>query len=73
MKRKMNHMNEPESIGKLLTVAEVAEVLAIKPATVRSWILKQQKLEVVRVGRCVRVTERSVRKLIDDNTISPAR
>jgi len=59
------------AMTSLLTVTETADRLTIKPSTVRSWILKRQKLEVVRVGRCVRITERSVQRLIDSNTIPP--
>lgn len=55
----------------LLTVNETAEQLGVKPSTIRSWILKRQKLEVVKVGRLVRITERSIEKLINDNTIPP--
>ncbi len=64
-------MKESAGIVRLLTVAQTAELLGIKEATVRSWILKREKLEIVKVGRLVRITERSVRKLIDDNTIPP--
>jgi len=56
---------------RLLTVNETAERLGVKPSTIRSWILKHEKLEVVKVGRLVRITERSIEKLIDDNTIPP--
>jgi excisionase family DNA binding protein len=58
---------------KLVTIEQAADWLHIKPATIRSWILKREKLEVVKVGRCVRITERSVQKLIDANTIPPMR
>jgi excisionase family DNA binding protein len=60
-----------EPVVRLLTVREAADRLGVKPATIRSWILKRKNLEVVKVGRCVRITERSIQKLIEDNTISP--
>jgi excisionase family DNA binding protein len=64
-------MKENPRTTRLLTVDQAAERLGVKPATIRSWILKRQKLEVVKVGRLVRITERSIEKLIDENTIPP--
>jgi excisionase family DNA binding protein len=57
--------------SKLLTVQEAAERLAIKPATIRSWILRGIHLEVVKVGRSVRITQNSIEKFIEQNTIHP--
>lgn len=59
------------SKSKLLTVQEAAERLAIKPATVRSWILRGIHLEVVKVGRSVRITESSIERFIERNTTRP--
>jgi len=56
---------------KLLTVEQTAEHLGVKPATIRSWILKREKIEVVKVGRLIRIKESSIQKLIDENTIAP--
>ena len=64
-------MKQTSTSRKLLTVDQAAECLGVKPATIRSWILRREKLEVVKVGRLVRITERSIQKLIDDNTIPP--
>jgi len=66
-------MNKDDGLlfSRLLTVREVADRLGVKPATIRAWILRREKLEIVKVGRCVRITERSVQKLIRDNTIAP--
>jgi excisionase family DNA binding protein len=54
----------------LLTVEQAAERLGVKPATIRSWILKREKIEVVKVGRLVRIKESSLHDFIDRNTIS---
>jgi excisionase family DNA binding protein len=63
---------KPHATGsRLLTVDQTAECLGVKPATIRSWILRREKLEVVKVGRLVRITERSIQKFIDENTIPP--
>jgi excisionase family DNA binding protein len=61
--------HEPKS--RLLTVEEAAERLGVKPSTIRSWILKREKLEVVKVGRLVRIKEKSIGRFIDQHTITP--
>jgi excisionase family DNA binding protein len=55
----------------LLTVAETAEALNIKIATVRAWLLRR-KLPRVNCGRAVRVPASAVAEFIERNTI-PAR
>jgi len=64
-------MKPNEGRSRLLAVEQAAERLGVKPATIRSWILRREKLEVVKVGRLVRITERSLERFIDDNTIPP--
>jgi excisionase family DNA binding protein len=64
-------MKPNEAKSKLLAVEQAADRLGVKPATIRSWILRREKLEVVKVGRLVRITESSVDRFIDDNTIPP--
>ena len=65
-------MTKPqEGRSKLLCVEQAAERLGVKPATIRSWILKRQKLEIVKVGRLVRITEKSIDDFIERNTLSP--
>jgi excisionase family DNA binding protein len=64
-------MKPNEARSRLLAIDEAAERLGVKPATIRSWILRREKLEIVKVGRLVRITEKSVDRFIDDNTIPP--
>jgi excisionase family DNA binding protein len=55
----------------LLTVAETAEALNIKAATVRAWLLRR-KLPRVSCGRAVRIPAEAIARFIEENTI-PAR
>jgi excisionase family DNA binding protein len=57
---------------KLLTVGEVAELLALKESTIRAWLLAR-RLVKVRIGRrAVRIPLNAVEKLIAEGTF-PAR
>jgi excisionase family DNA binding protein len=50
---------------KLLTGAQVAEMLSLKPVTIRQWIAKR-KLASVKVGdRAIRIPESEVTRLIE--------
>jgi excisionase family DNA binding protein len=52
---------------KLLTLQEAADRLAISLPTLRAWVWKK-KIEVVRIGRCVRIKEETLLDLINRNT-----
>ncbi len=56
---------------RLLTVPEAAATLGLKTATIRAWIW-MRKIDYVKLGRSVRLTEQTVRQLIDEGTV-PAR
>ena len=54
---------------KLLTVPEAADILRIKPKTLRDWIWKR-KIETVRNGsRYVRIDEAVVQDFINSHTV----
>jgi excisionase family DNA binding protein len=53
----------------LLRVGEVADALGLKAKTVRKWIYLG-RLEVVKIGRCVRVRRSTVDALIRKGTRS---
>ncbi len=55
----------------LLTVVEAAELLNVKTATIRSWLLRR-KLPRVSCGRCVRVPAQAIEDFVRRNTV-PAR
>lgn len=55
----------------LLLVKEASELLALKPATIRAWLLRR-KLPRVNCGRAVRIPADAIAQFIERNTI-PAR
>jgi excisionase family DNA binding protein len=56
-------------VGRLLRVEEAAELLAVKPSTIRAWLLGR-KIGRVRVGeRAVRVPLSEVDRLVAEGTI----
>jgi len=64
-------MNQPTKPTKLFGIAEGAEMLGLKPATLRDWVWRR-KIEFVRVGRCIRFREEALRAVIERGTV-PAR
>lgn len=56
---------------RLLTINEASEILAVRPATIRAWLLRR-KLPRVSCGRAVRIPAQAVAEFIERNTI-PAR
>ena len=57
--------------GRLLTVKEASNLLALREGTVRLW-LGQRRLPFVRCGRAIRIPSEAVEEFIQRNTI-PAR
>lgn len=56
---------------RLLTVAESASELGLKPGTLRAWI-SQRRIGIVRLGRAVRIPLEEIERLIAEGTL-PAR
>ena len=56
---------------KLLIVAEAAEALRVKEATIRAWVLRR-KISSFRVGRAVRISEEEIQRILHDGE-RPAR
>ena len=56
---------------KLLKVDEAAEVLSMKPSTLRSWLLKW-RISSYRIGRLVRISSEEIEKLLRESQV-PAR
>jgi len=53
---------------KLLSIREASEQLAVKPATIRAWLLRR-KLPRVNCGRAVRIPAEAIAQFIERNTI----
>lgn len=66
----LSSMHERLVNTKLLTLKEAADRLAISLPTIRSWVW-QRKIEIVKIGRCVRVREQAILDLIATNTVAP--
>lgn len=49
---------------QLRTVEQAAAELTISPLTLRSWI-HRGRIGVTRIGRCVRVPEHEIRRIVD--------
>jgi excisionase family DNA binding protein len=56
---------------QLLTVKQAAELLGLKVATIRAWLLRR-KLPRVNCGRAVRIPAGAIAQFIERNTV-PAR
>jgi len=54
-----------------LNVKEAAEHLTVEVSTVRSWIF-QGKIPVKRIGRCVRIENSTIEKILDSGLESLA-
>jgi excisionase family DNA binding protein len=57
--------------NSLLTVAEAASLLRLRPSTMRAWVLRR-KIPYVKVGRLVRLRRADVEALIAASVV-PAR
>lgn len=55
-------------MNKLLTVAQVAEILGLKESTIRAWIARR-RIGIVRLGRAIRVPVEETSRLIAEGTI----
>lgn len=54
---------------RLVRLSSAAERLGVKTSTLRDWFLKRKHLDFVKAGRAVCVTEDSLERFIELNTI----
>jgi excisionase family DNA binding protein len=52
----------------LLTLAETAALLRLKPSTIRAWV-SQRRIPYVKLGRLVRIKRRDAEALIEASVI----
>lgn len=63
-------MNTNATRERLLTPAEVAEMLGVSEGTLSVWrCVKRVALPYVKCGRAVRYSEKTVREFIVENTV----
>jgi excisionase family DNA binding protein len=55
-------------MSQLLSIKEASEMLALKPATIRAWLLRR-KLPRVNCGRAVRIPAEAIMRFIERNTV----
>lgn len=58
-------------MSKLVKLNEAATQLGISIAALRDWRLRRRHLDFVKVGRAVRIPQKSIDKLIAHQTIKP--
>jgi len=57
--------------GKLLTVAEAADALHMKPSSLRAWVLRR-KINCYKVGRSIRISTDEIERLLREG-LRPAK
>lgn len=60
-------VTSPQNLEPLLSIDEVARILAVSPATIRTWI-HRKRLPYVKMGRRVGFHPDSIRNFIAKNT-----
>jgi excisionase family DNA binding protein len=56
-------------MSRFYTVSEVASIFHVKPPTIYTWI-KNGKLEYVRVGRLIRITEQHLAAFLESGVVN---
>jgi len=57
---------------RLLNYEETAEILGLKPTTLRQWVFKR-KIPFVKLGSAVRFTPKMVKDIIKQSTVDAIR
>ena len=65
----MRESDSRETVGGLLRVPEGAALLNVKPATLRSWILKGKLPHIQLSARAIRLRRSDIEKIISDGFV----
>jgi len=77
LKRSLQELTDDKATGRgeqtrfprsLLSTKEAADALGLRPATLRSW-MGQRRIEVVHLGRSVRIPKTEIERLIGEGRI----
>lgn len=64
-------MNNSAVVDDLLTIPEAAELLRLRPSTLRSWT-GQRRIPFIKVGRLVRIRRRDAEAYLVSRTVDVA-
>jgi excisionase family DNA binding protein len=57
-----------QSQQRRLTIPDAADYLGVRPSTIRQWVWRR-KIDVVRIGRCVRIPLEACDRIIERGTV----
>ena len=60
-------------MNRLVTIKEAAQQLGITIAAIRDWRFRRKYLDFVKVGRVVRISQRSIDRFIEAQTVPPTK
>ena len=62
-------MKTANDLDCLRDINQAAAILAVKPATLRAWVLARKNIAFVRVGRLIRFKQADLLAFIEKNTV----
>ena len=60
-------------MNRLVTIREAAQQLGITVAAIRDWRFRRKYLDFVKVGRVVRISQSSIDRFIEAQTVPPTK
>jgi excisionase family DNA binding protein len=56
------------AISKMLTIQQAAEILSLRPVTLRAWAARR-KIAIYRLGRAIRVPRTEIERLLQQSLV----